>query len=297
MRVFVTGASGFIGRAVVAELVNAGHGVVGLARSDTSADALTAAAAEVHRGDLGDLESLRTGAGAADGVIHLAFNHDFDNYEAASRTDKTAIATMGEALAGSGRPLVVAAGIVGFGLGRPLTEQDDADPELPRGSEVAALQFSSRKVRVSVVRLPPTVHGAGDHGFVPRLIDIARQKGVSAYPGDGLNRWPAVHRVDAARLFRLALEAAPAGARLHAVAEEGVPTRDIADVIGRRLRSEVVSVPRERVNDHFGWLGTFFGMDAAASSVLTRKQLGWRPTQTGLLDDLDAHYFTARVDA
>jgi nucleoside-diphosphate-sugar epimerase len=297
MRVFITGASGFIGQAVTADLINAGHQVVGLARSDASADVIAAAGGEVHRGDLGDLDSLRAGAADADGVIHLAFIHDFSDYEAAKQADRNAIETMGEALAGSARPLVVAAGIAGFALGRPLTEDDAASPNLPRISENAALQFSSRDVRVSVVRLPPTVHGEGDYGFVPRLIDIAREKGVSAYPGDGSNRWPAVHRFDAARAFRLALEAAPAGSRVHAIAEEGIPTRDIADVIGTRLGVEVVSVPRERAFDHFGWLGAFFAIDAAASSELTQKRLNWQPTHATLLDDLDAHYFSSRVGA
>jgi nucleoside-diphosphate-sugar epimerase len=298
MQVFVTGASGFIGSAVVPELIEAGHKVVGLARSDSSADALARAGAEVLRGDLDDLDSLRAGAAAADGIIHLAFNHDFSNYEGANRRDRQAIETMGDSLAGSGRPLVVAAGIAGFALGRALTEDDAADPNLPRGSEDAALQFTSQNVRVSVVRLPPTVHGKDDHGFVPRLIDIAREKGVSAHPGDGSNRWPAVHRLDAARVFRLALEEAPAGSRLHAVAEEGVPVRDIADAIGRGLGLPVVEVPRDEAFSHFGWLGAFFAIDAAASSALTQRQLGWRPTHAGLLDDLNGgHYFTQHVDA
>jgi nucleoside-diphosphate-sugar epimerase len=293
MQVFVTGASGFIGSAVVAELIDAGHKVVGLARSEASADALAVAGADVHRGDLDDLDSLRAGAAAADGVIHLAFNHDFTNYEGAGQTDRRAIETMGEVLAGSGRPLVVAAGLLGFALGRPTTEEDPADPNMPRFSEEVAVRFASRNVRVSVVRLPPTVHGEDDHGFVPRLIEIAREKGVSAYPGDGSNRWPAVHRLDAARVFRLALEKAPAGTRLHAVAEEGLPVRDIADTIGRGLGLQLIAVPRDEAFDHFGWLGAFFAMDAAASSALTQQQFGWQPTHAGLLDDLTAgHYFT-----
>jgi nucleoside-diphosphate-sugar epimerase len=291
MQVFVTGASGFIGSAVVAELIAAGHDVVGLARSDSSADALAAAGATVHRGDLDDLDSLRAGAANADGVIHLAFIHDFDNYAGAGDTDRRAIETIGETLAGSDRPFVVTSGMVGFPAGRVLTENDAADPAFPRASETA-LSFSSRGVRVSALRLPPSVHGEHDHGFVPRLIATAYEKGVSAYPGDGSNRWPAVHRFDAARLFRLALEAAPAGARLHAVGDEGIPVRDIADVIGRQLQVPVTGVPLENATAHFGWLGGFFSLDLPASSAATRELLGWDPTHPGLLDDLERrHYF------
>jgi nucleoside-diphosphate-sugar epimerase len=291
MQVFVTGASGFIGSAVVAELIAAGHDVIGLARSDSSADALAAAGATVHRGDLDDLDSLRAGAANADGVIHLAFIHDFDNYAGAGDTDRRAIETIGETLAGSDRPFVVTSGMVGFPAGRVLTENDAADPAFPRASETA-LSFSSRGVRVSALRLPPSVHGEHDHGFVPRLIATAYEKGVSAYPGDGSNRWPAVHRFDAARLFRLALESAPAGARLHAVGDEGIPVRDIADVIGRQLQVPVTGVPLENATAHFGWLGGFFSLDLPASSAATRELLGWEPTHPGLLDDLERrHYF------
>jgi nucleoside-diphosphate-sugar epimerase len=296
MRVFVTGASGFIGSAVVREIIDAGHQVVGLARSDSSALAVEAAGAQVHRGDLENLESLRAGAESADGVIHLAFNHDFTNYAGAAATDRHAIDALGEVLAGSDRPFVVTSGLAGFALGRSMTENDAADPNSPRGSEQAALAFTSRGVRVSVLRLPPSVHGEGDHGFVPRLIDIAREKGASAYPGDGSNRWPAVHRFDAARLFRLALESAPAGARLHAIGDEGVPVRDIAGAIGRHLTLPVTAVAPEAAVDHFGWLGAFFSLDVTASSALTRELLGWRPTQPGLLDDLvQGHYFDVRA--
>jgi nucleoside-diphosphate-sugar epimerase len=296
MRVFVTGASGFIGSAVVSELIAAGHDVLGLTRSDSSAQPVEAAGARVHRGDLDDLESLRAGAESADGVIHLAFNHDFTNYTGAAETDRRAIDTLGEALAGSDRPFVVTSGLAGFALGRTMTEDDAADPNSPRASEHAALAFTSRGVRVSVLRLPPSVHGDGDHGFVPRLIDIARENGVSAYPGDGSNRWPAVHRYDAARLFRLALEAAPAGARLHAIGDEGVPVREIAGVIGRHLGLPVTSIAPEAAADHFAWLGVFFSLDLPASSTVTRELLGWRATRLGLLDDLEqGHYFDGRA--
>jgi nucleoside-diphosphate-sugar epimerase len=292
MRVFVTGASGFIGSAVVRELLDGGHHVVGLARSDGSAAGLAAAGVEVVRGDIENLDSLRAGAADADGVIHLAFIHDFSDYARAGQTDRRAIETLGEALAGSDRPFVVTAGTAGLTQGRVLTEADAPVPGLPRTSEEVALPLAARGVRVSVLRLPPSVHGEGDHGFVPRLIAIAREKGVSAYPGDGRNRWPAVHRLDAANLFRLALEEAPAGAVLHGVAEEGVPVRDIADVIGRHLELAVTSISHDEATGHFGWLGTFFALDVAASSMLTQRQLGWRPTHQGLLADLEqGHYF------
>ena len=296
MRVFVTGASGFIGSAVVSELIAAGHQVVGLARSDSSAQALAAAGAQVHRGDLDNPASVRAGAEAADGVIHLAFNHDFADYSGAAELDRRAIETLGGVLAGSGRPFVVTSGLAGFRLGRTMTEDDAASRDSPRFSEHAALQFASREVRVSVLRLPPSVHGDGDHGFVPRLIDIAREKGVAAYPGDGTNRWPAVHRHDAARLFRLALESAPAGARLHAIDDEGVPVRDIAAAIGRHLGVPVAAVPAEQALDHFGWLGAFFSLDVPASSSITRELLGWQPTRQRLLEDLEqGHYFADRA--
>jgi nucleoside-diphosphate-sugar epimerase len=277
---------------VVAELISAGHQVLALARSDASARALESAGVQVHRGDIDDLDSLRTGARVANGVIHLAFKHDFTDYAGAAQTDKNAIETLGAVLAGSDRPFVVTSGLAGFSLGRPMTEDDPASPGSPRFSEQAALEFASRGVRVSVLRLPPSVHGEGDHGFVPRLIDIARDKGVSAFPGDGANRWPAVHRHDAARLFRLALESAPAGTRLHAIGDEGVPVRDIAAVIGRHLGVPVTSVAPESAAEHFGWLGTFFSLDVPASSTQTRELFDWQPTRQGLLADLEeGHYF------
>jgi nucleoside-diphosphate-sugar epimerase len=291
MRVFVTGASGFIGSAVVAELIGAGHQVVGLARSAASAAALTAAGAEVQHGALDDLDSLRGGASAVDGVIHLAFNHDFSDYAGAAETDRRAIEAFGDALAGSDRPLVVAAGLAPLPTGQVLTEEDDIPPGVPRLSEATALPLAERGVRATVVRLPPTVHGEGDRGFVARLIDIARDKEVSAYPGGGANRWPAVHRLDAAVLFRLVLESAPAGARVHAVDEEGIPTREIAGIIGRQLTLPVRAVPAEQTVDHFGWLGAFFALDVPASSALTRRQLDWKPTGPTLFDDLKSHYF------
>ncbi|MBN9688378.1 MULTISPECIES: SDR family oxidoreductase [unclassified Corallococcus] len=292
MRVFVTGASGFIGSAVVPELLGAGHQVVGLARSDASSRALEAAGAQVHRGSLDDPDSLRAGAAKADGVIHLAFIHDFSNYEASMRADTRAIELMGAELAGSQRPLVIASGIFNLARGRASLEADAAASQGRGLSEDVMLALASRGVRSAIVRLPPSVHGKGDHGFVPHLITSARKNGVSVYVGDGAHRWSSVHRSDAARLFRLALERAPAGSRLHAVADEGVPTRDIANVIGRRLGLPVVSKAPEEAGHFLGVLGMFFGRDASASSAFTREQLGWRPEGPGLLADLDdAHYF------
>ena len=298
MRVFVTGATGFIGSAIVRELLSAGHQVLGLARSDTAAASLAAAGAEVHRGALDDLDSLRSGAATSDGVIHLAYIHDFSQYEAAARTDHRAIETLGEALAGSNRPFVITSGTALLPLGRLVTEEDAPDTgglAAVRGAaEEVALSFATRGVRVSVVRPAPSVHGNGDqHGFVPALISIARARGVSAYPGDGANRWAAVHRLDLAHLFRLALETAPAGTRLHGVGDEGVPLRDIAGDIGRHLNLPVVSVTAEEVGDHFGWLAAFASLDNPASSALTQKLLGWHPVQPGLIADLEeGHYFT-----
>lgn len=291
MKLFVTGASGWVGSAVVPKLLSAGHQVVGLARSDASAEALTAAGADVHRGDLEDLDSLRSGAKDADGVIHLAFHHDFDNFVHAGELDRQAITALGETLADSGRPLVVTSGTAGHALGQVLTEDQPATPQSPRVSEHAALAFKDRGVRVSVVRLAPTVHGNGDYGFVPRLIDVARDKGVAAYLGDGANRWSAVHRDDAAAVFRLAVERAPTGTVLHAIGEEGVAARDIAATIGRNLDVPVASIPAENAMDHFGWIGPIFGLDIPASSAITRERFGWQPAGIGLLEDLDRHYF------
>lgn len=295
MRVFVTGATGFIGSAVVRELGDAGHEVIGLARSDAAAESLTAAGARVHRGDLKDLESLRHGAAASEGVIHTAYNHDFSvsRLEAAA-ADRQAIVAIGEALAGSDRPLVITSGT---GLRAPgqLATEDTAPTSDPTGryaNELLALSYVERGVRASVVCLPPSVHGRGDHGFVAMLINIARAKGVSGYVADGSSRWGAVHRLDAAHLFRLALESAPAGARLHGVADQGVPVREIAQVIGRHLNLPDVSIPNDQATDHFGFLGAFFSFDMPASSALTQQLLGWHPVQPGLIADLEqGHYF------
>jgi nucleoside-diphosphate-sugar epimerase len=298
MRIFVTGATGFIGSAVVKELTAAGHQVLGLARSDKGAASLVAAGANVHRGSLEDLESLRSGAAAADGVIHTAFIHDFSNYAAAAETDKHAIETLGSALVGSKRLLIVSSGTLLLERQGPFaTEEDVPNPSFARKSEEAAAALTSRGVRVAVLRLPPSVHGAGDHGFVPHLIEIARKKGVSAYIGDGMNRWPTVNRLDAAHLYRLALEKGSARAIYHGVAGEGIPTHDIAHVIGRRLNVPVVSKSREEAAGHFGWMAHFFGIDGPASSAQTQQQLGWRPSQPGLIADLDEHYFQSEPAA
>jgi len=298
MRVFVTGATGFIGSAVVRELAGAGHQVVGLARSDQAAATLAAAGAAVHRGSLEDLDSLRSGAAAADGVIHTAYIHDFtetNDAAAYARVDGRAIEAIGEVLAGSDRPLVVAAGLPVPAPGRVTTEEDAApdNPAYPRVSEQVALSLAGRGVRVSAVRLPPTVHGQGDHGFVPALIGIARTKGLSAHVGEGANRWAAVHRLDSARLFRLALQAAPAGTRLNAIGDEGVPFRDIAQAIGRRLNLPVTAISREEADGHFGLFALFTSLDVPASSALTQERFGWHPAHPGLIPDLDeGHYFT-----
>jgi nucleoside-diphosphate-sugar epimerase len=294
MRVFVTGASGFIGSAVLPELTAAGHQVVGLARSDASAAVIAGLDVEPERGSLEDLDVLRRAAASADGVIHLGFVHDFSRYDESVRIDEQAIEAMGAALAGSDRPFVIASGIAAErDADAPATEQDAPAPMFPRSAAaLRTIALVDEGVRSSVVRLPPTVHGEGDQGFVPMLIDIARTKGMSGYVGDGANRWPAVHRLDAARLFRLALERAPGGSVLHAIDDEGIPTREIAETIGRHLEVPVVSIDPDSTAEHFGWLGLFFATDLLASSALTRELLSWQPAQPKLIDDLDkGHYF------
>ncbi|MEU2420993.1 SDR family oxidoreductase [Streptomyces sp. NPDC007851] len=300
MRVFVTGASGWLGSAVVPELLDAGHQVTGLARSDASAAALTTAGAEVVRGTVDDLDVLRTAAAASDGVIHLAFKHDIafsGDFRGAAEADRRAVDAFGEVLAGSDRPLVIASGLLGLAPGRVVTERDvpavDGSPTSVRqATALAALELAGRGVRSAVVRLAPTCHGEGDNGFMAALVGIARERGVSGYVGDGANRWPAAHRLDVGRLFRLAVEKAPAGSVLHGAGEEGVAIRDVAEVIGRHLDVPVVSVAPADAAGHFAWLGGFIGLDSPAASTVTRELLDWRPSQPGLLEDLDkGHYF------
>jgi len=296
MRVFVTGASGFIGSAVVPELISAGHQVLALARSDATAKSLTAAGAQVLRGNLEDLESLRSGAAQSDGVIHTAFNHDFSNFQANCENDRRALEAMAGALAGSSRPLIISSGVGLLAPGQISTEDQAVDPtsRFPRVlTEVTADALAARGVHVSVIRLAPSVHGDGDHGFVPLIINLAREKGASIYIGDGNNRWPAVHRLDAARLFRLALEKNVIGGRYHGVAEEGIPFREIAKVIGRRLEVPVLSKTPEEAQAHFGWFTHFAMLDAPSSNRRTREVLGWEPRHPGLIADLDRpRYFT-----
>jgi nucleoside-diphosphate-sugar epimerase len=289
MHVFVTGATGFVGSAVVRQLIAAGHRTTGLARSDQSAAALEAAGAAVLRGDLRDTASLTEGATASDAVIHTAFIHDFSNFAESVEVEKQALDTLGTALAGSGKPFLMTSG-TGLLAGERVSEETPAASEghaaLRGATETLALGFADRGVRVGIIRLPFSVHGRGDHGFVPALIGIARAKGLSGYIDAGDNLWPAVHRDDAALLYRLALEAGVPMPRYHAVGEEGMPFREIATAIGRGLGLPVKSIPRSEAAEHFGWMGAFAGLGASASSATTRERLGWRPTGPGLIEDI-----------
>jgi nucleoside-diphosphate-sugar epimerase len=299
MRVFITGASGWIGSATVDELLAAGHEVTGLARSDSSAATLEAKGARVLRGDLDDLASIRAGAQAAEAVIHLANKHDWSHPTASITAERGAVQTIGDALADSGRPFLLASGVAGLTRGRPATESDPSPfygPDSPRGgSENLALEYVDRGVHAVSLRFAPTVHGAGDHGFIAAIAAVALEKGVSGYPGDGTNRWAAVHRSDASRLITLGLAKAPAGTRLHAVAEEGITTHDIATAIGRAFGVPTASIDPDDVPGHFGWIGTFFGMDLAATSTVTRELLGWAPAGPTLIEDIDAGGYSPRT--
>jgi len=291
VHVFITGASGWIGSAVVDELLTAGHAVSGLARSDASAAALEGKGVTVRRGDLDDLDAIRSGAQVADAVIHLANKHDWSDMAGTNATERATTQTVGDALVDTGKPFLLASGLAGLTDGRAATEDDASPfrgPESPRGgSENLLLDFADRGVRSVALRFSPTTHGTGDHGFIATLCQVARDRGVSGYPGEGHNRWAAVHVSDAARMVVLGLEKAPAGSRLHAVAEEGIPTRVIAEAIGRAFDVPVAAIPADRVQEHFGWIGGFFSGDMAGSSLATQRLLGWAPTGPTLVDDID----------
>lgn len=295
MRIFVTGATGFVGSAVVGELQAAGHTVLGLARNEAGAQALAARGVEVHRGELTDLDSLVAGAKACDGVAHLAFIHDFSRFMENIEIDRRAVEAMLGVLEGSGRPFVLTSGIGMLAPGRLSTEDDEA-PNSGRGAaEHLVRAAAGRGVRTSIVRLPPITHDVGDGGFLGRLLQIAGERGVSGYVGDGASRWTAGHRADAAKIYRLALEAGEAGGVYHAVAEEGLATRDIAEAIGRALDMPTASIPAEQAAEHFGFLGGFLALDLPASSALTRARLGWRPTHAGLMQDIAAGVYPAHA--
>jgi nucleoside-diphosphate-sugar epimerase len=294
MRVFVTGASGWIGSAVTRELLAHGHSVLGLARSEESAKKVEALGADVHRGDLGDPVALRAGAEHAEGVIHLGYNHDFSDMPGAARLDRGAIDIFGEALAGTGRPLLIASGVAGLTTGGIATEGDTPDPAShPRvANAMHTIELAARDIRTAVVRFAPTVHGTGDKGFIAFIVGCARERGVSPYIGDGSSRWPAVHVNDAANLVRLALEQAPAGTVVHATAEQGVTSKAIAESIGRGLELPAQSISPADAPSHFGWMASFFGRDLPTSSTITRRRFGWNPTHPTLIEDLDAgHYY------
>jgi nucleoside-diphosphate-sugar epimerase len=304
MRVFVTGATGWIGSAVVPELLDAGHEVVGLARSDSSAAALEAAGAEAYRGSLDDLDGLHSAAAASDGVIHLAFKHEeafSGDFQGATSADRRVIEALGAALEGSERPLVIATGLAGHPSGTLVAEDDEPETQSAVGERMLAERLvsslASSGVRSSSVRLAPTVHGDGDPNFVATLIATAREKGVSGYIGEGRNHWPTVHRLDAARLFRLALEKAPAGSVLHGAAEGGVTVREIAEAIGRQLDVPTTSISPEQADEHFGWLAGFVALDVRASSARTRELLGWEPEHPGLIEGIERGNYSQQARA
>lgn len=291
MKVFVTGASGFIGYAIVKELLSAGHEVTGLARSDESARIITGLGAKAINGSLEDMEALQRGAAASDGVIHTAFIHDFPQYLKAAETDKAAIEALGDVLKGTNKPIVVTGGILGLPTTNAVITETDAAPGTPRASEVTAIALAKNGVNASVIRLPPSVHDKGDKGFIPFIITTARNKGRSAYIADGENRWPEVHRLDAALLFRLALEKAIKGSRYNAFDDEGIPVRKLAEVISISLNLPLISISADKAAEHFGWMARFIAFDSPATNYTTQEILGWKPKRIGLIADMEQHYF------